>query len=78
MLKIVVSFFKNCHSLRQDVVKACLPDFAWYNIPKRGKIPNYNKLNQRAINISSGRKLFEMDKNIPTFLIPRPSKTYPN
>jgi hypothetical protein len=46
---------------------------------QKGKnIPNYYKLYQRAINIWSGRKLFQIYKIITTLPFPRPSKIYPN
>jgi hypothetical protein len=39
--------------------KAGLPDFSWFKIPKRGKIPNDHKLYQMAI------KYFQWQKNRP-------------
>jgi hypothetical protein len=42
-----------------------LPDFSWYNIPKRGKIPNDHELNQTAIkyfqfpNRPNGHKIYQ-------------------
>jgi hypothetical protein len=56
-----------------------LPDFSCHNIPKRRKmhqiateLPNEHKIYQMAVMYS------KWPKNIPTFYIPRPSKTYPN
>jgi hypothetical protein len=41
-------------------------------------IPIDHKLNQKAIKIPIGRKIFQMAINIITFSIPRPSKFYQN
>jgi hypothetical protein len=36
-----------------------LPDFPWYNIPKRGKKPNYHKMYQMALKYINGCKIFQ-------------------
>jgi hypothetical protein len=66
--------------------KTGLPDFSWYNIPKRGK--NYTKLlkiYQITNNIPIFPKYTKLPHNIPnahtiipTSSLGRPSKNYPN
>jgi hypothetical protein len=64
-----------------------LPDFSWYNTPKRGKIhiQNDHKIYQMAVkyfqwpqNISNGRKIDQVLIKIPRFYNARPTKIYPN
>jgi hypothetical protein len=58
---------------------AGLPDFSWYNLPKRGKIyqttTQYTKM---SIIYQMAVKLTKCPKNTPTSFIARPSKMYPN
>jgi hypothetical protein len=57
-------------------VQPVLPDFYWYDIPKRGK---YNKLHLPKLpqNISNGNEIDQMAIKMPTSSIARPSKIYP-
>jgi hypothetical protein len=43
-----------------------LPDFSWYNKPKRGKIPNYHKFYQMAINYANAFH-WKTLQNLPKF-----------
>jgi hypothetical protein len=45
------------------------PAFSWYNIPKRGKMPNAHKLTN---------KIYQMALYNPKASTPRPFITYPN
>jgi hypothetical protein len=54
-----------------------LPDFSWYNIPKRVKMyQNGGKYTKWPLNMLNGRKI-NPGCYIPTFSIGRPSKIYP-
>jgi hypothetical protein len=56
-----------------------LPDFSWYKIPKRGEIYQMTtKYTKWPKDISNGRKIDQLVKNIPIFSIARLSKIYPN
>jgi hypothetical protein len=63
----------------KNVFTAGLPDFSWYNIPKRGKIHQMTTYNTKwpKIYLMVG-KLTKLPQNIPTSSIVRPSKIYPN
>jgi hypothetical protein len=56
-----------------------LPDF-FDTIYQNGEIYTKLPLNYPlAIKIPNGSKMFQMNKkNVPTFSIPKPNKTYPN
>jgi hypothetical protein len=62
-----------------------LPDFSWYNIPKRGEnIPKHTKVHQNIPNTSIHiyeygiQKYLIAMKKIYSVSIPRPSKMYQN
>jgi hypothetical protein len=45
---------------------AGLPDFSWYNVPKRGKdIPNSLKFNKWPQNIPNSHKIAQIDQHLP-------------
>jgi hypothetical protein len=44
-----------------------LPDFSWYNVPKRGKIYQITiKYTKWPQNVPNGRKIHQMVQNITT------------
>jgi hypothetical protein len=56
-----------------------LPDFSWYNIPKRGKnIPNDYKITKGHKTYPMVVKYFKRPEYITTICIPMCSKIYPN
>jgi hypothetical protein len=63
-----------------------LPDFSWFNIPKREKIYQITAKNTQMgtkytkwpQNIPNGGTVDPMAKNIPTSSIARPSNIHPN
>jgi hypothetical protein len=62
-----------------SLLETGLPDFSWYNIPKRGKICQITTRFQNAHNICpTVVKYSEWRDYITTIFIPRPSKIYPN